>query len=382
MSIRPLPEQVAALNTICDSLDMLMNVDFHARGMVAPLYQAARARQGCPLTLAAARTIMSSCSQRRSKARPRCLIATGFIIRAAGAPETDGITGAALLARGISAATGALPVLMCEPAAVGPLAAACRGAGLSVLEASSAEAPSARAALAAAEVIGCGSGSAVVIPAPMGWDEASGVAAPFLDEVNPSLVLSIERPGRNSAGVHHNSWGKPMSDITAKVDVVYAEAARRGVTTIAIGDLGNELGMGALADVVEKCTPFGRRCACNCGAGVTAADEADVTVVGSVSDDAAYAVLGAMQAFVAFETATPCTQSLMVDPIIVEEVLRAAVEAGAVDGITGKQELSIDMLPLSVHKSLARLMQAAVEIGIEHTRVRPEYLEHLLVLRE
>lgn len=365
-----------ALYVICESLDNLMNIDYHARGMVGRLYRAARERQGRPLTLAAASAIIHACLGHRALGaggrRARFALSTGFMIRSAGAPETDGLTGAALLARGISAATEALPVLLCEPAATQALAGACRGAGLRVTEATSADAVDVRAALAAAEVIRCDcEGCAVMVPAPMDWEEAHSVAGPFIDEVEPCLWLTIERPGRNRQGVHHNSWGKPMSDITAKVDVLYAEAARRGVRTVAIGDLGNELGMGALTDVVAGCTPFGTKCVCGCGGGVAAADDADVTVVGSVSDDVAYAVLAALQAM------NPEIPGILADPESVERVLVGAVEAGAVDGITGRREPSIDMLPLSVHLSLATLMQAAVEVGTSHTRARPEYLNHL-----
>jgi len=294
------------------------------------------------------------------------------MIRSAGAPETDGLTGAALLARGMASLSRTLPVLLCEPDAVKGVSGACRGAGLSVVVAASPESADVRASLAAAEVIGRDNDRpAVVVPAPMTWDAAEAIAKSFLEEVDPRLFLTIERPGRNAHGVHHNSWGRPVSDITAKVDAIYAEARRQGVPTVAIGDLGNELGLGDLADVVADCTPFGRKCVCGCGGGATVADGADVTVVGSVSDDVAYAVLAALQAM------NPDVPGIIADPGIVEAVLEGAVDAGAVDGITGRPEPSIDMLPMDVHVCLARLMQAAVDTGISHTSSRPEYLDHL-----
>jgi len=363
-----------ALYVICESLDALANIDFHARGMVSRLYEAARRRQGCPLTLAAADYIMHACAGPvgAGARRPRAVIATGFMIRSAGAPETDGLTGAALLARGVVALSRTLPVLLCEPDATKAVAGACRGAGLAVVEVSSSQVADVRASLAAAEVIARDhERPAVVVPAPMTWEDAEAVARPFLEEVDPGLFLTIERPGRNSKGVHHNSWGRPMSDITAKIDTIYAEARRQGIPTVAIGDLGNELGLGDLAAVVAECTPFGRQCSCGCGGGVTVADGADVTMVGSVSDDAAYAVLAALQAM------NPDVAGIVADADIVEAVLTSAVGAGAVDGITGKPEPSIDMLPMDVHVSLARLMQAAVNTGISHSISRPEYLNHL-----
>ncbi|MGI6147129.1 MAG: hypothetical protein ACOYEM_06920, partial [Bacillota bacterium] len=55
-----------ALYVICESLDNLMNIDFHARGMVGRLYRAARERQGRPLTLAAASAIIHACLGHRA----------------------------------------------------------------------------------------------------------------------------------------------------------------------------------------------------------------------------------------------------------------------------------------------------------------------------
>ena len=73
----------------------------------------------------------------------------------------------------------------------------------------------------------------------------------------------------------------------------------------------------------------------------------------------------------------PDVPGIIADPGIVEAVLEGAVDAGAVDGITGRPEPSIDLLPMDVHVCLARLMQAAVDTGISHTSSRPEYLDHL-----
>lgn len=67
------------------------------------------------------------------------------------------------------------------------------------------------------------------------------------------------------------------------------EAARqRGVLTIGVGDPGNEIGMGAIADTVKRLLPYGAECQCSCAGGVADATEVDVVVPGTCSNWGAY----------------------------------------------------------------------------------------------
>jgi len=40
-----------------------------------------------------------------------------------------------------------------------------------------------------------------------------------------------------------------------------------------------------------------------------------------------------------------------------EIMLKSIVEAGAIDGITGKRELSVDNIPLKVHSSIIKILE-------------------------
>jgi hypothetical protein len=126
------------------------------------------------------------------------------------------------------------------------------------------------------------------------------------------------------------------------------------VPTVAIGDLGNELGMGVVANTLRTLSPLGSQCACPCGSGIACDTPADVTVVGAISDDAAYGILACLAALRG-------DISILPTPDILQAVLRAAVAAGAVDGLTGKSEYSIDMLGEAIHCALIGLMGAVLE---------------------
>jgi hypothetical protein len=354
--------QSTVAGIIAENIDRLITVDFHARGIVEPVYREARRKQGEPLAYLAARRLSEACGRKvpvpseDPRDRPVVIVATGFMIRGAGMPETDGVTGAALLARGLFLAFGAVPVIVTEEAAMGVLGAACGAAGLKPVSGIG---------------VACGlPGSVAVLPFPVDPASARHEAARIADEARPAAMISIERPGMNSAGVHHNSFGASVSDITARIDELFLEIAKRRILTVAIGDLGNELGMGEVAEVVEAVTPFGQTCHCPCGHGIACPIPADVTVVGAVSDDVAYGMLACLAHIQRVPTVLP-------EPEIARAVLAAAVDAGAVDGVTGKCVMSIDVLGIEVHMALLSLLRAVLAHGEAHDRMRPEFLSHL-----
>lgn len=70
-----------------------------------------------------------------------------------------------------------------------------------------------------------------------------------LVSIKPSAVISIERPGLTAEGRYYNMRGEDITERCACFDY-FVELA--GCPTIAIGDGGNEIGMGNVQDVIRS----------------------------------------------------------------------------------------------------------------------------------
>ena len=84
-----------------------------------------------------------------------------------------------------------------------------------------------------------------VVDFPIVDDEASrAYALGLLEELDPSVVIATERCGLTDEGLYRNMRGQDITEYTARVDHLFLEHPN----TIGIGDGGNELGMGNLAE--------------------------------------------------------------------------------------------------------------------------------------
>jgi hypothetical protein len=258
------------------------------------------------------------------------VVLTGFPIMPYALVETDGPVGAAAIARSLNVAFSARPILLTEPAFVPPLRETCRAAGLNVYE----------------RLEDCrGLPAAVVAPFTMDPAEAPAMAEALLDALEPTAVVAVERAGRNRAGLHHSGRGVSLSHLTAKLDHLFERAGERGIATIGIGDLGNELGLGSLRPTVEAATAFGARCLCPCGAGMACDVPSDVPVVAGVSNWGAYGV-GAALAYLLDNV------DVFHGPALEEEMLRACAAGGAIDGPTGRPVGWVDGIATDYHVRL------------------------------
>lgn len=349
---------------VAEGLDKLATLDFHGRGIVKPIYGAARARQGGePLTYLFSRDLAGHCEKGRAIA-----IATGFMIRKAGEPETDGLTGTAYLAYVLSRGLGLFPVVICEKGAAEAARASVKATGLEEYEL-----PGGMCGNAV-----LGQGRFAVVPFPAQGDACSeeGQAASMetLLSLDPCAFVTIERPGKNAKGIPHTTFGAAMGDISADIDAVLEKFKATGKMTFAIGDMGNELGMGLVEDVVEEITPYGKVCSCGCGGGVAAAAKADRVMMGSISDDACYAIGAALAERLG-------RTDLLPEAGLIERSLKEAVSAGAVDGITAENVLSIDMVPWKAHRALIELIRELVLKSHAHDSARPQFIDTLTQLK-
>jgi hypothetical protein len=121
---------------------------------------------------------------------------------------------------------------------------------------------------------------------------------------------------------------------------------------IAIGDGGNEIGMGSLpASLIGSYVAHGEKIAC--------ATPAQHLIVAGVSNWGAYGLIGAL-AILRQEWRATLIQCL--HPEREAAILRRTVNDGpAVDGVTRQRTLTVDSLPIEVHQEKLRAIRSVVE---------------------
>lgn len=160
----------------------------------------------------------------------------------------------------------------------------------------------------------------------------------------PQLLVYIERLGRAADGMYYNMRGEDISDWTSPLD---AHALRGLVPVIAVGDGGNEVGMGCLTDRLSVLMRDFSRCLCVVGA--------DVCIPVDVSNWGAYALVAALS-FV---------EGRWLGQTEEEErrILEALSESGAVDGRTKERTLSVDGIPLDGHLNVRSSLEKLAKEG-------------------
>jgi hypothetical protein len=281
----------------------------------------------------------------------RVLFLTGFLIRELGRPETDGPVGAAALARALCEGLGAVPVSVAEPECAAAIEASFAAAGLVPMSVDRLGKPR----------YGC-----AVLPFTKDEQDAGRAANDLLDRLSPAAVVAVERPAANRKGRYHGGGGFDISDFTSKTDALFAVAKARGIATIGVGDLGNELGMGVIAEEVRELVPHGERCSCPCEGGIAAVLPADVAVVANIANWGAYGIAACLAGRLG-------RVRLAHSPEDERRMVRACVEAGAVDPVTGTLRELVDGTGLEANASLVELLRSTVEIAITELGSVDEY---------
>lgn len=325
-----------------ERLDRLVNLDVGNRG-VEHLYAAARRLGVCSLVGAAADSLASMSTDGIA------ILTTGSVSRAWISPtvaENDGPAGAAVLARALALGRRTTCVVLAEESLLPALAPIFTAAGLAVLP------------LQDAVHAGEGSLAAVALRS-FPTDDHLGLkaASEVLDELRPNLLLSSERAGRNQAGVYHSMQGRDFGMGRARVDLLFDEANRRGIPTVAVGDGGNEIGMGVIASAVREHIPNGDRCGCGCGGGIGAVTRADALVTAACSNWGCYAISAAL----AYRLGDP---RLLHTQALEDSLLRRGVEIGLIDSVEGRVEASVDGIPFSTQLAMVELIATVARPGL------------------
>jgi len=321
-------------------IDRLTSVEpwLKLQGRLHILQEASQRLLGMSMTYAAAKKLVE-----RVKAEDAVMICTGFIGARDGICETDGPVGAAALARALKIGSDATPILITDDASVDIVSAACRGIGLNLQPI----AESVKGKRHAAHVMGF----------PLDDKEAKELASRLLDKYRPAAVITIERPGKNIKGVHHSFRGQDISATSAKIDYLYEMARDRGILTIGIGDVGNELGTGNIRETVLENVPYAQECQCPCKAGTACAVNSDVVLIAAVSNWGGSGIAALLSAL----TENP---DVLHSGALEKRAIRECADAGAVDAEIGRCEPSVDGISDELHGHIVETMAKVVESGL------------------
>ncbi|WP_206952455.1 glutamate cyclase domain-containing protein [Trinickia acidisoli] len=323
---------------IDDRLDALVSLDLGWRG-VEQLYRAARERQGRALVGAAADALAAL------PEKANVFVTTGSVSRAWISPsigENDGPAGLAAVVRTLSLAKKALCIAFVEETLIETTSAILTTAGLTVL-------PYEQAKIARDD----GSLAVVCIePFPVEDVEAKAACKKLIEQYEPSLFFSTERVGRNIEGIYCSMRGIDYGMGRARIDFLFDEAIEQGIATVAVGDGGNEIGMGVVSEAVRKYVKFGDKRP-DGNAGIGAVTRADVLVTAACSNWGCYAIAGAFAARMG-------KASLAHTPALEEALLRRGVDVGLINSVANVVDANVDGIPFATHIAVVQLISTII----------------------
>lgn len=147
-----------------------------------------------------------------------------------------------------------------------------------------------------------------------------------------------------------------------------------GVLNIAIGDLGNELGMGAIKDHLDKYVPGCAEgtCVCGCGGGIATRVAADNIITATVSDWGCYGMIAAIAYLLG-------DMDIMHDAELEKEVLCTAAKSGMVD-MYGWTIPAIDGFDLQTNMTIVSLMRECIKYAPKLQHKCKNWFERTLAL--
>ncbi|WP_048055249.1 glutamate cyclase domain-containing protein [Pyrococcus sp. NA2] len=151
-------------------------------------------------------------------------------------------------------------------------------------------------------------------------------------------LISVETPGRNYKGKYLSFSGLEIR--VREYDRLFMEALEMGIPTIGIGDGGNEIGMGNLELRDERYSVV----------------KASEVIIAGVSNWGAYGLVAGLSIENGVNLLKDYDEG---------EVLKSLVNAGLIDGITKKNEPSVDGLPSSIHERMLKLLNEIINVKIQ-----------------
>lgn len=245
------------------------------------------------------------------------LIVTGFCMKDALIGETDGPLGALSLA-GALEKLGKTPVLVTDQYTSALLE---KGTALKGL-----------------------SSPLEIVP----YEGAETFCSHLLKKYQPSMLAAIERPGRARDGRFYSMRGEDLTSLIPNTDPLFTKATELGIPTVAVGDGGNELGMGKIGHIIQNSVPK--------GAQICAVTSADYVLVTGVSNWGGHGLAAGLSLL--------SRQQLLHDREMEKNLLKALVKAGAIDGCSKKREMTVDGLSLEINLAVLEKLRQIVELAL------------------
>jgi len=242
------------------------------------------------------------------ESRYPCIV-TGFVVPPLGVAETDGPPGAAVLARALRQRQKEV-LLVTDSVCFPVLSAAALSIGYD--------------------------GSLLKTDSPK---------VLFTGNAAPDLLVFVERLGRGRDGNYYNMRCEEIGAYTAPLDGAALLAKEKGIPCLAVGDGGNEVGMGIFYEKLREMLPNFASCISAVGA--------TVTLPVDVSNWGCYALAGLL--------GLPGNSWLGIREGEELAMLEAMEAVGAVDGATKKKGHTVDGMSLERQVEVARQIYAVLK---------------------
>jgi hypothetical protein len=175
-------------------------------------------------------------------------------------------------------------------------------------------------------------------------------AEQIIKEYKPDHIIAIERPGRNFENRCYSMLGEDITEFCPNTDRLFIKAKQHNITTSAVGDGGNEVGMWKVMDVVKKYVFKGNI--------ICAQVEVDNLIVAGVSNWGAFGICAGL--------CITNNKMSMYGENIYEDILNGIVEAGAVDGCSKKNEATVDGLSYEENLNVYMKLKTTAENSVKY----------------
>ncbi|MEC7881001.1 MAG: glutamate cyclase domain-containing protein [Chloroflexota bacterium] len=146
-------------------------------------------------------------------------------------------------------------------------------------------------------------------------------ASKLIEELDPSLCISIERASLMGDGTYRNWKGEDVSEYNAKLDYLFNYSK----FSIGIGDGGNEIGMGNLNSEIKKVEGLPDN---------PATTKVNNLIISSCSNWGAYGLIA--------EISSILNKNLLISVDDAKELIIKSVDLGAVEGMSGDSSYAVD----------------------------------------